>query len=98
MKKIIEAAVVIHNMIVEIRRDNYNSDESAGRSSHIDQEHPLNDIMFIRSCPWATPLFSRSSVAVSEDIKVRGLQRDLHRPLIEHQWISFARNKNIFVK
>lgn len=89
MRSVSETAVILHNMIVEQRRASYSSDGTAGRSSLFFNELESNDITFINSAPGETPLFSQTSVTVSDDIKVVGMHRDLKSALVQHQWKHF---------
>lgn len=57
-----KAAVSIHNMIVEIRIDRYNSDDTAGRSQYFESEEPPKDIVITAQSPRSTPLFAQAVV------------------------------------
>lgn len=83
-------AVILYNMIVEARRGGYSSDGTAGQSNYFDENDDNNEITFINSSPGETPLFSNSSVAVNDDIEVKGMHRELKSALIEHQWMEFG--------
>ena len=98
MKQISETAVIIHNMIVEKRRQGYTSDGTAGRSSYIEPGELVSDIIFTFSSPGDTPIFLNSNVKVSDDIKVKGFHRDLIRSLIEHQWKAFGGDRKFLLK
>lgn len=90
MKKIMKAAVIMHNMIVETRRCNYGSDGTAGLSSFFNEGDESNDIEFVSKAPCSMFLSHMSSVSVADDIKVKGLYRDLLSNLIEHHWKNFG--------
>lgn len=66
MKLVSEAAVVILNMIVEHWRAGCTSNGTAGRSAYIESDEALTDRVFTENCPEVTPLFSQSSVTVSD--------------------------------
>lgn len=93
MRKIATAAVVLHNMIVETRRSSYCSDGSGGRSSVVMNSEPDNDLSFVPLPPSCVTL-PNAPVCVSDDIKIRGMHRDLKSALIEHLWNLFGSSSN----
>lgn len=90
MKIIATAAVIIHNMIVEFRFSGCASDGTAGRSRFYEEDHEINEIDFMHCSPGNTALFENCNVTVSDDIKIKGMHRDLKNALIEHQWNHFG--------
>lgn len=90
MKSIATTAVILHNMIVEARRSSYTSDGTAGRSRYFDEDEESNEIDFIHCSPGSTALFENSNITISDDIKIRGMHRDLKKALVEHQWNLFG--------
>ncbi|CDF33411.1 unnamed protein product [Chondrus crispus] len=83
MKTIAEAAVILHNQIVEARRDSYCSDGAGGLSANFNSDDDETD-MVIESVG-AMRILETMSLA-SEGIKVKGLHRKLVTALIEHVW------------
>ena len=96
MNRMATACVILHKMIVEHRRDSYASDGTAGRSTLFEEDDVENEINFIHASPGVTPLFSNTTVTVSDDIKVSGLHRDLKNALVNHQWNKFGGENNLF--
>lgn len=89
MKSIATAAVILHNMVVEERKGSYSSDGTAGRSTFYNNDEDSNELMFVHRSP-ADIVLRQSSAVVSDDIKIKGMHRDLKSALIEHQWEQFG--------
>lgn len=92
MKNITSAAVILHNMIVEVRRDDYASDGTAGWSALTRNIDDDNDINFTRVPPNQILICPGSNECISDNIKVLGLHRALKSALIEHQWSLFGKS------
>lgn len=88
MKSIATACVCLHNIIVEEKRDYYEGDRSGGRSVHFEGVTEQHDIKF-RSVP-TVALAETSMPDLSDNIKVKGLQRDLTSALTEHMWNRYG--------
>lgn len=89
MRSIATTAVILHNMIVESRRSTYCSDGTGGRSSKVTDIGSVDNLTFVRLPP-ASMRLANSPVAISDDIKVRSLHRDLKSALIDHMWNLFG--------
>lgn len=89
MKQVATAAIVLHNMIVEVRLDSYSSDGTAWRSRLFNEQDVSEEITF-DPCTPGDILLSSCSATVSDDIKIKGMHRDLKFSLIEHQWTKFG--------
>lgn len=90
MRQVASAAVILHNMIGEVRRGNYSSDGTAGRSRFFNEPDVSEEITF-DTCSPGESLLSNCSATVSDDIKIKGMHRDLKLALIEHQWTKYGR-------
>lgn len=89
MKQIVTAVVIIHNMIVEVRRENYESDGTADQSRFFNAQDVSHQFSFVRSSP-GNVVLERTTTTVSDDIKVKGMHQDLKEALIEHNWNKFG--------
>lgn len=98
MKLISEEAVIIHNIIVDERRGGYTSDGAAGRSVLLEIYQPLIDAFFTQDYPETTPLSEKFDVKVSDSVKVKGMHRDQLPALIDHQWLSFGKNRYLYFR
>ena len=87
MKNIAEAAVILHNQIVEARRDSYCSDGAGGLSAKFNIDEDETDILIERV--GAMSILQTMSLA-SEGIKVKGLHGRLVAALIEHLWSMYG--------
>lgn len=97
-KLVPEAVVVIQKMILEHRCAGYTRDGTAGYSAFIQSEEALTYMVFTENCPGMTPLFSQSSVMVSDAIKVRRQHRDLLLALAKYQCQAFGRIRKFLLK
>lgn len=89
MRRIVTVAVIIHNMVVESGRSVYTSDGTGGRSAKVIELNIENDLTFV-PIPPASILVGNSAVRMSDDIKIKGMHRDLKSVLIEHLWVLFG--------
>lgn len=85
MIKVTETVVIIHNLIVELKRDNYARDGSASQSNLYNDNGEKNNISFIKLPTDELPLFLHSSVIVSDDITIKRIHRALKPSLLERQ-------------
>ena len=84
MRTIARAAAILHNMTVELRRDNYQSDGSGGYSDLFPELEDQTDMVIV-SLHESSLTMGISEQSVADDIKVKGLHRQLTRALINHQ-------------
>ena len=81
MKNMAEAAVILHNQIVQARRDSYCSDGAGGLSAKFNIDEDETDILIEQV--GAMSILQTMPLA-SEGIKVKGIHRRLVPALIEH--------------
>ena len=89
MGVIAKAAVIIHNMVVESRRNSYTGDGTGGFRSADDNSDEDERIIDLtrdgrRATEVARMIEARKTVA--DDVKVKGLHRRLTNALIDHIW------------
>lgn len=83
MRWMATAAICLHNIIVEDRREGYQSDGAGGASLAFNVQNDTTDITFHQT-PSLTTEFE--AFTVHDSIKVKGLHRDLTAALIDHIW------------
>lgn len=77
------AAVCLHNLIVEDRRESYTSDGANGASLFNNLSDDCSDITFHTV---GSLTMNEENFTASDDIKVKGLQRSLTAALVDHVW------------
>lgn len=85
MTSVAKAAIVMHNMIVESRRDSYLSDGVGGISASFDIAQDTTDLV-IEPLDETALAFWFTRHVISDDIKLVGLNRKLTKALVDHLW------------
>lgn len=92
MNLIATVFVLIRKMIVNVRRSQYQSDGTAGRSNFSLWMMPVTKKIIKNS---VGQMFSQNTtVSISDDIKIKSMPRNLDTALIEHQWMKFGGEKH----
>lgn len=84
MQEVARASEVLHNMTVETRRQDYNGDGPGGWSAVFDIHEDEKDIDYQLVRSENAFDFINEEKYVSDDIKVKGLHRQLTGTLVDH--------------
>jgi hypothetical protein len=86
MRYIAKCCVILHNMIVEQRRDEYISDGVCGSSSRYDAISESTDLTTVSLGVEGSLLRQQHMIAASEGIKSAAEQKRLMEALMRHMW------------
>ena len=85
MGVIAKAAVIIHNMVVDKRRNTYKGDGARGLRADADETIP-ESLTQTQIGAAEVQRMMNSRRGLSDSVKVKGLHRQLMNALVEHIW------------